>query len=290
MAASKKLSEKELDTINVGIFGHIDHGKTTLLQRLSGKWADTHSEELKRGITIKLGYADVTIYDDNGKVNIQGKGKPIRHVSFIDCPGHEMLMATTLSGAAIIDLAILVVAANEGILSQTREHLMALKAKRVEQYIVVQNKIDLVSKERALDNYKEIVKLLDENGIKADIVPVCAQQGVNVDKVLELIAQAKVPERDTSEPAIFLVARSFDVNKPGTTPENLRGAVLGGSLKKGTLSVGDEIEIKPGRVEMVEGQKKYISLKTKIRGLFKGSTKVEKLSPGGSVAIETSLD
>src|SRR5512138_3863338 len=104
--------EEELPKLNVGIVGHIDHGKTTLLHKLSGKWTDTHSEELKRGITIKLGYADITLYkDENGDYNRNGNGKPVRHISFVDSPGHEMLMATMLSGAAIIDAAILVVAA-----------------------------------------------------------------------------------------------------------------------------------------------------------------------------------
>src|SRR3990167_10740631 len=98
---------KQLETLNIGIFGHIDHGKTTLLQKISGKWTDTHSEELKRGITIKLGYADITLYKEGVNFNRE-KGSPVRHISFVDSPGHEMLMATMLSGAAIIDAAILV--------------------------------------------------------------------------------------------------------------------------------------------------------------------------------------
>src|SRR3989344_5445521 len=94
--SSVKVDYEKLEGINVVIVGHIDHGKTTLLERLSGKWASQHSEELKRGITIKLGYADVILYDDNGLLNIQ-KGKALKHVSFVDAPGHEMLMATMLS-------------------------------------------------------------------------------------------------------------------------------------------------------------------------------------------------
>src|SRR3989344_7441417 len=124
--AKKAISEKqtgkieEIPTVNIGIVGHIDHGKTTLLERLSGKWASLHSEELKRGITIKLGYADIVLSKDDEGYNREGKGKAVRHVSFVDAPGHEMLMATMLSGAAIIDAAVLVVAANEGIKPQTR--------------------------------------------------------------------------------------------------------------------------------------------------------------------------
>ena len=122
----------KIPEINVGVVGHIDHGKTTLLKRLTGKFTDTHSEELKRGITIKLGYADMTIYKDK-EYNIEKKGKPVKYVSFIDAPGHEMLMATMLSGAAIIDAAILVIAANEGIKPQTKEHFMALQAKKIKK-------------------------------------------------------------------------------------------------------------------------------------------------------------
>ena len=137
---SKQIVEKEkidvesLEMLNVGIVGHIDHGKTTLLSKITGKFADTHSEELKRGITIKLGYAD-TIIEKNGIK---------RYISFIDCPGHEMLMATMLSGAALIDAAILVIAANEGIKPQTKEHLVALQAKRVNKIIIVQNQNDIL--------------------------------------------------------------------------------------------------------------------------------------------------
>src|SRR3989344_5152396 len=95
MTDEEKINIENLESLNIGVFGHIDHGKTTLVQRLTGKWADTHSEELKRGITIKLGYADTIIKDKNGKAK--------RYVSFVDAPGHEMLMATMLSGAAMID-------------------------------------------------------------------------------------------------------------------------------------------------------------------------------------------
>ena len=158
-AIAKQEDITKLETINIGIVGHIDHGKTTLLYKLSGKWADTHSEELKRGITIKLGYADVLarLYED-GKYTVKNDavGKPIRYLTFVDAPGHEMLMATMLSGAAIIDAAILVIAANEGIRPQTQEHLVALQAKGIKEIIIVQNKIDLVSHEKAIENYKKI--------------------------------------------------------------------------------------------------------------------------------------
>ncbi len=282
--------KEELQTINIGIFGHIDHGKTTLLQKLSGKWTDTHSEEIKRGITIKLGYADVIISKDKDNFNIEGKGTPLRHVSFVDSPGHEMLMATTLSGAALIDAAILVVAANEGIKPQTQEHLMVLQAKKVEKIIVIQNKIDLVEKEAAKRNYLEIKKLLGEKFSSSIIIPVSAQQNVNISSIFRAIAEIPIPKRNSSSVPVFIVARSFDINKPGTSPKDLHGTVLGGTLTQGILKVGDSIEIMPGRIIKIENEKKFMPLKTKISSLYRGSNKVAELTPGGSMSIETELD
>lgn len=281
----------DLPELNVGVVGHIDHGKTTLLSKLTGKFTDTHSEELRRGITIKLGYAETVIYKEGNKYNNKGLGQPVRYVSFIDSPGHEMLMATMLSGAAIIDAALLVIAANEGIKPQTREHLMALKAKNIRNIIVIQNKIDLVSREKALENYKAIKEFL--KGTIAEhspIIPVSTQQEINLDKILEALAEIKIPERDRSMPPFFLIARSFDINRPGTKVQDLRGGVLGGILKKGELRVGDNIEIKPGVSMKKHNEMIYKTLETKILSLHKGNQAVEKVSPGASISIETSLD
>ena len=284
------MEKSELPEINVGVVGHIDHGKTTLLSRLTGKFTDTHSEELKRGITIKLGYADAVIYEENGKYNAK-KGKPVRYVSFIDNPGHEMLMATMLSGAAIIDAAILVIAANEGIKPQTSEHLLALEAKKIKNIIIVQNKIDLVSKEKALENYKEIKQFtkgtIAENAV---IIPISAQQGINIDKIFEELCKIKLPERNEKAEPIFLVARSFDINRPGTEIKNLHGGVIGGILKQGTLKIGDEIEIKPGMIIKKAHDKIYHTLTTKIISLYKGNQPISKVIPGASISIETNLD
>lgn len=281
----------KLDAINVIMCGHIDHGKTTLLYKLTGRWTDTHSEELKRGITIKLGYADLILYKTPGGITKDPKGTPIRYVSFVDAPGHEMLMATMLSGAAIVDAAILVVAANEGIKPQTREHLIALQAKKIKNIIIVQNKIDLVTREQAIKNHKEIQNFVKGTFAEnAPIIPISAQQEVNLPALYEAISSIQIPKRNEKDSPIFVVARSFDINKPGTTPKNLRGAVLGGTLKQGTLKIGDEIEIKPGLMVKEANQIYYRALKTKIRNLFKGTYKVESISPGGSVSIETELD
>jgi len=279
----EKIDIENLPMLNVGTVGHIDHGKTTLLYRLTGKFADTHSEELKRGITIKLGYAESIIADKDGKNK--------RYLSFVDAPGHEMLMATMLSGAAMIDVALLVIAANEGIKPQTREHLVALQAKNIKNIIIIQNKIDLVTKEQAVENYKKIKEFVKgtiaENAV---IIPVSAQQNINIDKIKEELLKIKIPERDKTSKPIFMIARSFDINKPGTPIQKLHGGILAGVLKQGTLKVGDEIEIKPGSYEKKANQFVYQTIKTKITSIYRGNHPITEATPGGSLAMETELD
>lgn len=270
-----------LEMLNVGVVGHIDHGKTTLLYKLTGKFTDTHSEELKRGITIKLGYADA-ILEQAGKK---------RYISFVDAPGHEMLMATMLSGAAIIDAAILVIAANEGIKPQTKEHLVALQTKNLRQIIIVQNKIDLVSKEQAEKNYQDIKNFVKGTVAESSpVIPVSAQQDVNIDKLKSALMELQIPARKLDAKPIFLIARSFDINKPGTRVADLHGGVLGGVLKQGRIKPGDIVEIKPGISQKKANQLFYKTIKTKIISIYRGNHKISEATPGGSLAFETELD
>ena len=301
LTMTKQIIEQEpkQPVLNIGMVGHIDHGKTTLLQRLTGKWSDTHSEELKRGITIKLGYSDVVIgkcdcgaFSLKNKCDCGNEAKPLRYVSFVDVPGHEMLMATMLSGAAIIDAALLVIAANEHCPKpQTKEHLIALEAKGLKNIIIVQNKVDAVTKEQAMENYKEIKAFVKGTVAEsAPIIPVSAKQGINLDEILKAITKLEIPKRDTKSEPIFFVARSFDINKPGMEINKLAGGVLGGTLKQGKLRVGDEIEIKPGISVKKHDKTHYTTIKAKILGLQSGKNKLEEAIPSGSLAIQTSLD
>ncbi|MGV8151330.1 MAG: translation initiation factor IF-2 subunit gamma [Candidatus Woesearchaeota archaeon] len=302
---SLKNSGNVQPAINIGLVGHVDHGKTTLTEKLTGKWTDTHSEEIKRGITIRLGYADVTFRRcpqcEEPQCFMTEKTCPVhdvatdfvRTVSFVDAPGHESLMATMLSGAAIIDGALLLVAANEQCPQpQTREHLMALEMSGIDKVIVIQNKIDLVSEERALKNYDQIKEFLKGTKFEnAPIIPLSAQHGVNIDLLIKTVEDIiPTPKRNETEDPIMYIARSFDINKPGTTPENLKAGILGGAIMKGILKKGCRVEIRPGRIVEEANQIVAKPLFTTIHSAMTGSTSVEELHPGGSVAIMTDLD
>jgi len=291
--------------INIGLIGHVDHGKTTLTQRLSGKWTDTHSEELKRGITIRLGYANTTFYKcekckgpDAYSLSAKcekcgGHAKVLRKVSFVDAPGHESLMATMLCGATIMDGALLLVAANEECPQpQTREHLTALSIMGIKHLVIVQNKIDLATKEQALKNYKQIKDFLKDTEYKdAPIIPISAQHKVNIDLLMMAIDEnIKTPKRDLKKEPIMLIARSFDVNKPGTAIDKINGGVLGGAITQGAFKIGDDIEISPGFEREENNQKVWYRLKTKVLGLMTGNEKIDEAGPGGSVAVMTDLD
>lgn len=291
--------------LNIGMVGHVDHGKTTLLERLSGKWTDTHSEELKRGITIRLGYADVTFrkcekcegakaYTTKEKCPVDGsETMPLRKVSFVDAPGHESLMATMLSGTTIMDGALLLVAANEQCPQpQTREHLMALQIIGLKHIIIVQNKIDAVNEEQALKNYDQIKEFIKGTAFEnAPIIPISAQHRAGLDFLMQAIDEyMPTPARDANKEPLMLVARSFDINKPGITFDKLVGGVLGGSLKQGALKVGDTIEIRPGRTVIEKNQQVWKPIATKIVSLNSGGENLESVGPGGSIGILTSLD
>lgn len=291
--------------VNIGTVGHVDHGKTTLVSALSGKWTDTHSEELKRGISIRLGYADAVLrkcpecpepdcYTVEKTCPICGqKSEELRTVSFVDAPGHETLMATMLSGAAIMDGAVLVIAASETCPQpQTKEHLMALDIIGIENIIIVQNKVDLVSKERLLEHYDEIKEFVKGTVAEnAPIIPVSAQQNINIDLLIQTIEEViPTPESSPDKPSHMFVARSFDVNKPGTLYDKITGGVIGGTLSQGQIKIGDELEIRPGYKLEQENTSRWIPIKTTVTNIFAGNNKLKIANPGGLLGIGTLLD
>ena len=290
--------------VNIGLVGHVDHGKTTLVQALSGDWTDQHSEEMKRGISIRLGYADATFrdcpdLDEPERYTVEetcpdgSENDVLRTVSFVDAPGHETLMATMLSGAALMDGAVLVVSATEQVpQAQTEENLMALDIIGIENIVIAQNKLDLVDGERARANYEQIQEFVAGTVAEgAPVVPMSAQQDVNTDLLIQAVEEEiPTPEREADADARMYVARSFDVNRPGTRRDELAGGVIGGSLVEGGLTVGDELELRPGREVESGGQSEWQPITTDVRSLQAGGESVDRVTPGGLIGVGTGLD
>ncbi|MEJ7640662.1 MAG: translation initiation factor IF-2 subunit gamma [Candidatus Nitrosocosmicus sp.] len=289
--------------INIGTSGHVDHGKTTLIEAITGIWTSGHSEELRRGITIKVGYADAAFYkcpncEPPYNYSVQPTCKSCnsdaqlsRVVSFVDSPGHESLMANMLSGGALMDGSILVIAANEKVPQpQTREHLLALQVLGIKNIVIVQNKVDLTEKENAIENYNQIKEFVSGSVAEnAPIIPISAQHKINIDVLIENIEKfIPTPERINNDTGIMHILRSFDINKPGTPIKNIKGGALGGALIQGEFETGSEIEILPGIYN--DKKNKYEPILTEIASLATGAGIVDKVKPGGLVAIGSRLD
>ena len=302
---SKAKQAAKQPEVNIGTIGHVDHGKTTLVQALTGVWASRHSEELKRGITIRLGYADLAIYKcpkcraPKGYSvkplcrNCGSKADFVRAISFVDAPGHEALMATMLSGAAIMDGAILVIAADEPCPQpQTREHLAAAEVIGIKKIVIVQNKIDIVEEKRARKSYEEIRTFIKGTVAEhAPIIPVSAQHEINIDVLLNAIEEIiPTPKRDETKPPFMYIVRSFDVNKPGTRIEDLAGGIVGGTIVQGKFEVGEKIEIRPGIRVDKEGKTVYDPLISEIVSLHTGEKSINQATCGGLIGVGTLLD
>ena len=281
-----------------------------MVEALTGVWAARYSEEIKRGITLKLGYADTAIYKcpncpppqayytentaPDKKCKYCGSDLEfIRRVSFVDVPGHEMLMAVMLAGAALMDGVVFVIDASQPCpRPQTREHFTALTIIGVKDIVIVQNKVDIVTREEALKNRDQILEFIKGTWAEgAPVIPVSALHRVNVDVVVWALEELMpTPQRDPSKPARMLVARSFDVNKPGTPVDKIKGGVLGGTITQGKFSIGDEIEIRPGiRVPTRHGYE-YETLYTEIVSLKSGNNLLKEAYPGGLIGVGTTLD
>lgn len=304
-------------TINIGTIGHVAHGKSTVVRAISTVQTVRFKNELERNITIKLGYANAKIYKcDNpkcprpGNYKSYGSAKEVdplcerpgcgsrmtlqRHVSFVDCPGHDILMATMLNGAAVMDAALLLVAGNETCPQpQTSEHLAAVESMKLRNIIILQNKIDLVTEREAALQYEQIIAFI--RGTVADgapIIPISAQLKYNIEVICEYICKKiPVPIRDFTSSPQLIVIRSFDVNKPGYEVDQLQGGVAGGSILRGVIKLGQEIEVRPGIVTKNSDETfNCMPIRSKVISLFAEKNSLNFAVPGGLIGVGTKID
>jgi translation initiation factor 2 subunit 3 len=200
-------------------------------------------------------------------------------------------MTNMLAGAFLMDGALLVIAANEAVPKpQTREHLQALQMLGMQKIVIAQNKVDLVTDAEAKKNHSQIEKFVQGTVAEdAPIIPISAQQRLNIDALIEALEEViPTPSRDVNATPLMYVVRSFDVNRPGAEIQGLAGGVLGGSLTRGELKVGEEVELRPGMVEERSGR--FVPVVTRVSSLQTGAGIADRVGPGGLVAVGTHLD
>ena len=218
-----------MHNIIVGTAGHVDHGKTSLIKALTGVDTDRLKEEKKRGITIELGFADMSDAFD-------------QHIGIIDVPGHERFIRNMLAGIGGIDLVLLVVAADEGVMPQTVEHFEILKMLEIKKGVVVLTKTDLADGEWIRMVEEDIRELVKDSFLEdAPIVEVSTYTGKNIDELKRLIFdEVKDLGSRREDPSLLRIPidRVFTIDGFGT--------VATGTLAEGSISVGDEVQIYPG--------------------------------------------
>lgn len=309
------LAQEELQpSINVGVIGHVSHGKSTVVKSMTGTVTAKFHKEHEKNMTIKLGYANAKIWfcifckdffsTGSHIMTLEAKCPTcdeeecslVRHLSFVDCPGHEILMATMLNGATVMDASLIVIGSDQTCPQpQTKEHLVALNMMGIKEHIIIQNKIDLVTPERALTNYNQIKDFVREvcpRALSSPIIPTCANQGTNFGYVCSYLSSLPSPTRNLKASPLMMIVRSFDVNRPGETNlDNLQGGVAGGSLVCGTLEVGTHIEIRPGNIiKLKNGTFTCQPLKSKVLSLASDKNELQKAHPGGLIGVGTTID
>lgn len=247
-----------MDSIIVGTAGHIDHGKTALVKALTGHDTDTLAEEKKRGISINLGFTGFIL--PNG-----------RTLGIVDVPGHERFIKNMLAGATGIDAALIIIAANEGIMPQTREHMDILSYLGIQKYLIVLTKIDLVDeefKELVIEDIQSFIKGTFLEGTKIVEVDSVSRKGFN-DLIRELeILTSNIRERSFTKKPRMNIDRVFSVKGYGT--------VVTGTLMEGVLKTEDELVVYPQGIAV------------KVRNLQVHEHNVESAYAGQRTAINLS--
>lgn len=244
----------------VGTAGHIDHGKSALVRALTGVETDRLAEEKARGITIELGFA----YADLGGGAITG---------FVDVPGHEKFVHTMLAGAGGIDLALLVVAADDGIMPQTREHLAILDLLGITRGVVALTKSDLASPERIAALTAQIAALLASTGLfGAPVFPVSSLTGAGIDNLRAALVQAEAQTGERAAQARFRLAIDRSFTLAGT------GTVVTGTVLSGRVAPGDQITVSP------------LGLSGRVRGIHAQNRKAEAGLAGQRCALNLAGD
>lgn len=300
--------------ICISTAGGVGNGKSSSVKSLTGITTQKFASEKKSNVTVKLGYANAKFYKcskceppscyQTGNSNEFSKECDlcssemtlVNHVSFLDCPGHIKFMATMIGGKCVMDGSIMIEAINSHQLpaTQTIEHMNALAMGNIPIEIICLNKCDLVSKETTLNNIN-VLKTAFKGTIleNAMYIPTSATFDINIDILCQKIAEIPVPNRDLNSSIKMFIVRSFNVNKPGTVISELKGGVVGGSITRGVLKVGDIVKLLPGFVKKSDKKKvRYIAtpLKARVLSISSEENKLEYAITGGLIGVQLDID
>ena len=298
---------KNQPIFNIGSIGHVAHGKSTLVRSVTGVRTQKHSDEQERNITINIGYANAKVFMDkfgnyhtapSRKESLKDYSgdemKLVGHISFVDVPGHEAFMSNMISGSAVMNACILVIASNENIPQpQTYEHFEAVKNIDIDRFIILQNKVDLIEEsknKRVLSDIQHFVK--DTVAEEAPIIPSSIQNDINREEILNHIISLSTNEniqalnQKANKDTHMIVIRSFDINRQNSDYQKLSGGVVGGSLLTGNLKVGDYVEMRPG---YIIGDK-YRPIYAQVQSLQSDNKKLEYALPGGLIGVCLDID
>jgi translation initiation factor 2 subunit 3 len=302
--------------LNIGIIGHVANGKSTIVEKISNEKTQRHSDEKVNNVTIKLGYANAKIwhcpicpkpscYQSTESSFFQHlcnrcnkECKLITHISFADCPGHHSYMATMLNGTCVMNYAILVESAtNEKIPQiQTMEHFEIAQESHIPVSLVCLNKLDLMLKQK--NKVPDIIERIENfiescSNSKIPIVPISGTMNVNIDVILEYIANMQIPQKNLTKDFKMSIIRSFNINRERTPIKELKGGVIGGSILHGMIELDDELVIYPGYVVKNTGENSewsYMPLKTKALSIHTGKTNLKYAISGGLIGIQLDID
>lgn len=298
--------------INVGVIGHVANGKSSIVEAVSGIATQKYKKEKERNITIRLGYANVKIYKcdkcerpecyqstgseimEHNCVNCGEKTELVRHISFIDCPGHIIFMTTMMNGACVMDDVILVESGSNAIIPapQTVEHFKITKEIGISTKFICLNKVDLMMKDiNGITSTMESLRTFVDNP-EIPIIPVSATLKYNIDVLCEYLANLDIPHKNIASSLKMLIIRSFNVNNPKTKIAELKGGVVGGSLTRGMLKVGDDVSIYPGYISKnSDGETwSYRPLKCKTLSINSDKNSLESAISGGLIGVQLNID
>ena len=286
--------------------GSVANGKTSIIKCLTKKSLMRFKKEAENNMTIKLGYTNAKIMKcikcpepfcyqiNNLKCNQCEEDTELKlNVSFIDSPGHNDLQATALSGASTMDYCLLLVSTDNELENKgdeyVNEHYKTIKfLDMIDKTVILQNKIDLVTKEKALEQFKTIKNKYE---IK-NIIPISAQYEHNINYLLQFLVE-KIPYpintdliNKINSPLKGTVIRSFDVNKKSIPVEDINCAVIGGTIRSGMIKIGDRIKLLPG----ITKNNKIIPLKGRVLSLKTDEIELTEAYPGGLIGIGLSID